>query len=478
MNPTSPFGWLSVLPPLLALTLAIRTRQVYVSLAFGIWLGLTILSGWNPLVGLIASVDALVEVFGDRDRTLTILLTAMIGALITFTQLSGGMAGFAEWVSHRGLVKTRRSAGLLAWLIGFAIFVEANIGVFVSGPVSRPIFDRLRISREKLSYLLVSTSSPKATIIPINSWGAYMIGLLAAQGLENPLRAMVTSIPLNFYALLTIGFALVVVVMDINLGPMKQAEHRVRHEGKLLRDGASPLVAGEVLMLEGKPGVPHRAINMLLPIATIIVTVLTILYVTGDGNIMNGSGALSAFWAVATGLAVGAGAYRLQGILNLQEITDTFMKGIGGMIPIVVLLMLAFVIGDVCRSMGTGVYVAQVAQAGLSPSLIPACLFVVSAVTSFATGTSWGTWAIMMPIGVPMVELLGLHPGLVIASILGGGLFGDHCSPISDSTIISSMAAGTDHIDHVRTQLPYAILTAAVTIALYLGLGFLLQVEG
>ncbi len=171
---------------------------------------------------------------------------------------------------------------------------------------------------------------------------------------------------------------------------------------------------------------------------------------------------------------MGAVSYWAQGILSLQEITDAFMRGVGGLIPIVVLLLLAFVIGDTCRSLGTGTYVAQIARANLLPGLIPAGLFVVSAFTSFATGTSWGTWAIMMPIGVPMVELIGLHPGLVIASVLGGGLFGDHCSPISDSTIISSMAAGTDHIDHVRTQLPYALLTATATIALYLVLGFVL----
>ena len=468
------YGILSILPPLLALGMAIKTKQVYVSLLLGIWLGWTIMNGWNPLTGIIVSVNEIVGVFGDRDRTLTILLTAMIGALIAFTQYSGGMEGFIERVSSGGLVNSRRSASVLAWLIGFVIFVEGNVGVFVSGPVSRPIFDRLRISREKLAYILDSTSAAKATVIPLNSWGAYIIGLLAAQGVDLPLRAMLASIPLNVYALMAIFLALFVAVFDKNIGPMKEAERRVREEGKLLRDGAEPLVSTDVLMLESKPGVPKRTVNMLIPILTLVVAVLVGLFLTGDGNPMNGDGTASVFWALGIGLALAGIAYRAQGLLTLTEITDIFMKGVGGMIPIVILLLFAFVIGDTCRAIGTGDYVARAVGEGLPAAVIPASLFIVSAITSFSTGTSWGTWAIMMPIAIPMIDIIGLHSSLVIASVLGGGIFGDHCSPISDSTIMSSMSAGTDHIDHVRTQLPYALGLAGVTVTTYLVLGFVL----
>ena len=468
------YGVLSILPPLLALGMAIKTKQVYVSLLLGIWLGWTIMNGWNPLTGIIVSVNQVVGVFGDRDRTLTILLTAMIGALIAFTQYSGGMEGFIERVSAGGFVNTRRSASVLAWLIGFVIFVEGNVGVFVSGPVSRPIFDRLRISREKLAYILDSTSAAKATVIPLNSWGAYIIGLLAAQGIDLPLRAMLASIPFNIYALLAILLALFVALFDKNIGPMKEAERRVREEGKLLRDGAEPLVSSDVLMLASKTGVPKRTINMLIPILTLVIAVLVGLFITGDGNPMNGDGTASVFWALGIGLVLAGLAYRVQGILTFTEITDIFMKGVGGMIPIVILLLFAFVIGDTCRAIGTGDYVARAVEGGLPAAVIPAALFIVSAITSFSTGTSWGTWAIMMPIAIPMIDIIGLHSSLVIASVLGGGIFGDHCSPISDSTIMSSMSAGTDHIDHVRTQLPYALGVAGVTVTVYLVLGFVL----
>jgi Na+/H+ antiporter NhaC len=468
------YGFLSLLPPLLALGMAIKSKQVYPSLLLGIWLGWTIQGGWNPLAGLIASVNALVGVFGDRDRTLTILLSLLIGALIAFTQYSGGMKGFVDRVSAAGLARDRRSAGLLAWVIGFVIFVEANIGVFVSGPVSRPIFDRLRISREKLAYILDSTAAAKATVIPVNSWGAYIIGLLAAQGLDTPLRAMLSSIPFNLYALLAILAALLVALTGADFGPMREAEQRVQEEGSFLREGAEPLVANEVLMLEAKAGVPARAANMLIPIGTLVVAVLVALYQTGGGNLMDGNGATSVFWALGAALAVSALIYRAQGILTMGEVTEMFMKGVGGLIPIAVLLMLAFVIGDVCQAMGTGDYVAGAVEGGLPRFLIPAALFVVAGITSFSTGTSWGTWAIMMPIAVPMIGVIGLHPGLVIASVLGGGIFGDHCSPISDSTIMASMAAGTDHMDHVRTQLPYALTVGGGTVAAYLVLGAVL----
>jgi Na+/H+ antiporter NhaC len=470
----TPYGWLSILPPAIALGLAIKTKQVYVSLLLGIWVGWTIMSGWNPAAGMVASVDLLVDVFSDRDRTLTILLSAMIGAVILYTQYSGGVAGFMRWASERKVVTGRRSAGVLAWAIGFVIFVEANIGVFISGPVSRPVFDRLRISREKLAYILDSTASAKATLIPLNSWGAYIIGMLAAGSIDSPLRTLLVSIPLNFYAWAAVLLALVVATSDWHVGPLREAERRIREEGKLLRDGAEPLVAGDVLMVDAKDGVPPRAANLVVPIIAIVVTVLIGLYLTGGGELMNGEGATSAFWAIAAGIVVAAVMYLLQGIMTLHELTDSFMRGVGGLIPIVVLLVLAYGIGDTCRAIGTGEYLARAAQASLPSQVMPALLFVLAAVTSFSTGTSWGTWAIMMPIALPMVPLLGLHPALTVAAVLGGGLFGDHSSPISDSTIISSMAAGTDHIDHVRTQLPYALLGAAASIGLYLVLGTVL----
>ena len=467
------YSWLSILPPLLAIFLAIKTKHVYISLILGIWLGWTIIHSWNPVLGLIHTLRALIEVFKDEDNTRVILFSGMVGAIITFTQYSGGMKGFINWVVGKGFVRTRKSAGLLAWFLGFIIFIEANICVLVSGAVTRPIFDKLKISREKLSYILDSTSAPKCILIPLNAWGAFVIGLLATQGVENPIRVLVSSMPFNFYAILALIIVLIVVLTEKDFGPMKKAEHRVRVEHKLLRDGAEPLISTEVVTMEAKEGVPLRALNMILPVVTMVAMMPVVLLITGKGNLMEGSGSASVLWAVISGLVVGAFAYRAQGIMKVKEITDIFMKGVGGLIPLASLMILAFAIGDTCEALGTGPFVAQAAKSTLNPGVIPAVIFLVSCFIAFSTGTSWGTWAIMIPIAVPMINIIGLHTGLIIAAVLGGGVFGDHCSPISDTTIISSMASATDHIDHVRTQLPYALTAAGFSLILFLIFGFI-----
>ena len=468
------YGWLSILPPLLAIFLAIKTKHVYISLVLGIWLGWTIIHSWNPVSGLIDTLGALVNVFKDEDNTRVILFSGLVGAIITFTQYSGGMKGFINWVVGKGLVRTRKSAGLLAWFLGFIIFIEANICVLVSGAVARPIFDKLKISREKLSYILDSTSAPKCILIPLNAWGAFVIGLLVIQGVENPVRVLISSMPFNFYAIFALLIVLIVVVTEKDFGPMKKAEHRVRVENKLLRDGAEPLISAEVVQMEAKEGIPPRALNMILPVVTMVVMMPVVLLITGKGNLMEGSGSASVLWAVIAGLAVGAVAYRAQGIMKVKEITDIFMKGVGGLIPLASLMILAFAIGDICDALGTGPFVAQAAKSTLNPGIIPTVIFLVSCFIAFSTGTSWGTFAIMIPIAVPMINIIGLHPGLIIAAVLGGGVFGDHCSPISDTTIISSMASATDHIDHVRTQLPYALTAAGFSLLLFIIFGFAL----
>jgi len=468
------YGWLAILPPLLAIFLAIKTKHVYISLLLGIWLGWTIINTWNPLSGLIQTVSVLVAVFEDADNTRVVLFSAMIGAIIAFTQYSGGMDGFVNLVVGRGLVRSRKRAGFLAWFLGFIIFVESSICVLVSGAVCRPIFDRLKISREKLSYILDSTSAPKCILFPLNAWGAFVIGLLASQGVENPVKVIVSSMPFNFYAILALLLVLGVVLTGKDFGSMKRAEKRVLSENKILGDGAAPVVSTEVVMMRPKKGVPKRAVNMILPVLTMVIMMPAVLLITGKGNIMKGSGSLSVLWAVISGLIVGAVAYRVQGLMNVKEITDTFMKGIGGLIPLASLMILAFAIGDTCEKLGTGPFVAQAAKSTLNPGVIPAVIFLVSCFIAFSTGTSWGTFAIMIPIAVPMIYIIGLHPGLIVAAVLGGGVFGDHCSPISDTTIIASMASATDHIDHVRTQLPYALTAAGVSLILFLLFGFAL----
>jgi len=454
--------------------LALRTKQVYLSLGLFVWLGWTIMRSWNPIAGLIESVEVFIRAVTSPGNAKTLLFSALIGAIITFTQASGGMNGFVEWVEHRRLAVTRRAVGLVAGLVSMGVFLESNFGLLVAGSVARPLFDRARVSREKLSYIIDATCAPKQLLIPINAWGAYVAGLLAAQNVDNPVGLLVSSLPFNFYSILALLLVFSVIILGWDVGPMREAERRVAEEGKILRDGAEPMISQEVSMLVAKEGVPHRAVNMIVPIVSMVATVPYVLWRTGDGDILSGSGSDAVLWGVIVGILVATVMYRFQGIMSLKEAADYTIRGIQGLVPLVIVLALAFTIAETQKALGTGVFLAQAAQAGLNPGFVPAIVFVIACITAFSTGTSWGTFAIMIPIVIPMVALLDIHPAMTLAAALGGGIFGDHCSPISDSTIVASMASAADHIDHVRTQLPYALIAAGGALLLFVGFGFIL----
>ncbi len=475
-------GWLSILPPVVAIVLAIKTREVYISLAIFVWLGWTIMDSWNPVLGLIDGVNTFLAAITEPGNARTLLFSALIGGIITLTQASGGMEGFIDWVERKRLGQNPRTVRLFAIGTSMSLFLESNFGLLVAGSVSRPLFDRAKISREKLSYILDATCAPKQLLIPINAWGAYIVTLLVAQNVAEPNRVLLSALTLNFYAILSIILVVFVALTDWNIGPMREAERRVREEGKLLRDGAEPMMSSDVSMLAAKEGVPRRAVNLLLPIIAMVATVPLVLWLTGDGEpqatnldrMLAGSGSDAVLWGVIVGILLASVMYRAQGIMSFKEVTAYTIKGIQGLTPVVIVLALAFSISGTQRALGTGVWLAQVAEAGLNPGFVPAIVFVLACIMAFSTGTSWGTFAIMIPIVVPMAELLDLHLGLTLAAALGGGIFGDHCSPISDSTIVASMASATDHIDHVRTQLPYALIAAAGALVLFLGVGFML----
>ncbi len=469
------YGWLSILPPILAIVLAIATRQVYVSLFLGILVGWVILSDWNFLAGLANSIESIVGVFQSPGNTRVILFCALIGALITLTQRSGGVNGFVEWVRKREFVHTRRGAAGLSGVIGFSIFIESSICCLISGAVSRPLFERLKISREKLAYILDSTSAPKCVLIPLNAWGAFVIGLLESERVEAPLQVFVQSIPLNFYAILVIGMVAYFIITFRDFGPMKKAEDRARLTGKTIADGAVPMVSEEITSVQPKEGVPNRAINLILPVLAMIVMMPVGLYVTGEGQITAGTGSTAVLWSVLAAILLAGVLPVAQGIFRFREVFDLSLKGIGGLMPLAIIMILAFSIGDTTRELGTGVYVASVAEGMLSPGLVAAIIFLSSAFIAFSTGTSWGVFAIMVPIAVPTALVMDASLPLCLAAVLGGGVFGDHVSPISDTTLVSSMAAASDHIDHVRTQLPYAMIAAGGAVLLYVVFGMVMH---
>ena len=465
--------WISVLPPLLAIICAIWTRQVYLSLGAGIFLGWVILEGWSVGGGLAASIDATVAVLGDAGNASVILFTLVIGSLIGTVETYGGVRGFVVWLEKGERVTSGRGSQFLAWLIGVLIFIESNITVLVAGSVARPLFDRYKVSREKLAYLIDSTSAPICILIPMNAWGAYNIGILDEIGVENALGVFLGSIAVNFYPLFAVGLALATAVWALDYGPMRKAEERTRG-GEVLWPEAQPMIDESVIAGSLEDGVHPRAINMILPILVMVVMMPVGLWITGDGNLADGSGSTSVLWAVMSGLAAAWILLLAQRAANVDRLTRTALKGMGGLVPLALILLLALTLGDVASRLGTGIYVAQVTAGVLPPPVFLPLVFAVSAVIAFSTGTSWGTFAIMLPIAVPAAATMGLPLAPFVAASLSGGIFGDHCSPISDTTIISSMAAATDHIDHVRTQLPYALAAGAAASVSFAILGFVI----
>ncbi|TVP74866.1 MAG: C4-dicarboxylate ABC transporter [Gemmatimonadales bacterium] len=465
--------WVSIIPPLLAIVLAIWTRQVYLSLAAGVWAGWVIVEGWNPLSGLGRSVEETVAVLASPGNANVILFTLVIGALIATIEMSGGVRGFVRYLENREWVTNGRRSQLLAWIIGFVIFIESNITVLVSGSVARPLFDRFRVSREKLAYIIDSTSAAVCILIPLNAWGAYNLGLLENQGVENALGVFVASIPLNFYALGAILLALATVIWGIDLGPMRKAEERTR-EGKMHWPDSQPMIDEDILSPPPNDRIPPRAVNMILPIVVMVLMMPVGLFITGEGDPRAGSGATSVLWAVLVALGTSWILLLLQRAESVDGLTRTALKGAGGLMPLALILLLALALGDVAGELGTGAWVASLIPEGLTPAILLPVAFAASAGIAFSTGTSWGTFAIMIPIAVPAAMVLGLPVAPFMAAVLSGGIFGDHSSPISDTTIISSMAAATDHIDHVRTQLPYALTAGGVAAVAFAITGLLI----
>ncbi len=455
--------WVSVLPPLLAIGLAIATRQVYLSLAGGLWLGWSILGGWNFGTGLMETVASTVRVLGDAGNAQVIMFTLVIGALIATVGSSGGVAGFVAWLERRRWVTGGRGAQLLAFVIGVVIFIESNITVLVAGSVARPLFDRYRNSREKLAYLIDSTSAPICILIPLNAWGATNLRLLSQAGVPegDALGIFLRSILFNFYSFAAVALALAVILFRLDWGPMKKAEQRAA-KGEVLWPGATPLMDEGVLGGDEEPPIPPRPINMIVPIVVLVMMMPFGLWVTGGGDLTGGDGSTSVLWASLAGLAAAWILLLVQRAYSIEELVRIALRGAGGLVPLALILLLALALGAVTRELGTGAYVAGLAQGVLSPGVFLPLVFVVSSVIAFSIGSSWGTFAIMIPIVVPAAATLGLDLAPFLAAALSGGIFGDHCSPISDTTIISSMAAATDHVDHVRTQLPYALAGGAV----------------
>jgi Na+/H+ antiporter NhaC len=459
--------WTSVIPPLLAIGLAIATRQVILSLSIGLWMGAWLLGSGNPLVAIPQAIDAVINVFTDPGDTRVLVFTLVIGGLIATIEKLGGVRGFIHLLQEKKWVTGSGRAQWLAFGTGVVVFIESNITLLIAGAISRPLFDRYRVSREKLAYIIDATSAPICVLIPLNAWGAVIVSLLASSGIENPIDVFIGAILLNFYAIFAVLVCALVIWSDFDIGPMRAAQKRTA-EGGFLWPNATPMVDPSLIEAEQSRQPQDSAKLMLLPVLALVLSMPLGLFITGEGDLTAGSGSTSVLWAVlialGTAWAIVLGSRRA----TLETLMQLFLKGAGGLLPVAMILLFSLALGDVANALGTGVFVAQLAQETIPSALLLPLLFLLSAFIAFSIGSSWGTFAIMIPLAMQIVAALDMNASVFLAAVLSGAVFGDHASPISDTTVVASMAAATDHIDHVRTQLPYALISAGLaTVAFF-----------
>ena len=459
--------WTSVIPPLLAIGLAIATRQVILSLSIGLWMGAWLLGSGNPLVAIPQAIDAVINVFTDPGDTRVLVFTLVIGGLIATIEKLGGVRGFIHLLQEKKWVTGSGRAQWLAFGTGVVVFIESNITLLIAGAISRPLFDRYRVSREKLAYIIDATSAPICVLIPLNAWGAVIVSLLASSGIENPIDVFIGAILLNFYAIFAVLVCALVIWSDFDIGPMRAAQKRTA-EGRFLWPDATPMVDPSLIEAEQSRQPQDSAKLMLLPVLALVLSMPLGLFITGEGDLTAGSGSTSVLWAVlialGTAWAIVLGSRRA----TLETLMQLFLKGAGGLLPVAMILLFSLALGDVANALGTGVFVAQLAQETIPSALLLPLLFLLSAFIAFSIGSSWGTFAIMIPLAMQIVAALDMNASVFLATVLSGAVFGDHASPISDTTVVASMAAATDHIDHVRTQLPYALISAGLaTVAFF-----------
>lgn len=459
-------GLLSLVPAILAIVLSFLVKNTVFALSVACIVG-TLIAGQ----GIMGFPTLLKTSLGTTSFAWVMLLNTFVGILVAFFRKTGAIQGFTKYIENKNL--SRRAVQVMAWLLGIFVYFSDSFSPLFVGTTMRTISDKAKVSREKLSYIADSGAAPVSVLVPITGWAAYLSGLAIGIGAivteKDATNLFIHAIPFNFYAVFTIAFVgLIAAGIIKDFGPMKKAEERAIKEGKVLRDGANPLISKELTEMEAYPGIKIRVfLNFVLPVIMIITIAMGTYIVLGSAKTME------AFLFVIIFMVV---SVFIQGI-PFKEIMNLITDGIKGAIPAVTILALAYSVNGLSKIMGTADYIVSVSEGFLSPQLLPAIIFTIASIISFSTGSSWGTFAICMPIALPLAFNFtgGELTSLVYAcfgAVAGGGLFGDHCSPLSDTTILASTGAAADHIDHVKTQLPYAIVCGLVALVGYLVLGF------
>jgi Na+/H+ antiporter NhaC len=502
-------GWLSLLPPLVAILLALLARQVLVALFVGIWIGAALIYDYNPITGFFYGLTEYIALApADPDKMAIIVFSLTLGGMVGVISKMGGTQGIVNILAK--YASNSQRGQIVTWLMGIFIFFDDYANTLIVGNTMRPLADKLRISREKLSYMVDSTAAPVANIAIISTWIGFEISLIgnSFQSLgitDNPYLTFFKTIPYNFYPIFALVLGFTIAWFGRDFGPMLKAERRALKTGQVLAPGATPVSSLDAQEIVADENIEKKWYNGFIPIFVVILTTLLGLWFTGlsaletKGTDLESVGFIHyislvigesdsysvLMWAAFLGSFVAILLAIGQKLLRLDQSIAAWIGGVKAMILAALILTMAWSIGNICTDLKTADYIIHISEGFLSPYFIPLLSFIIASLISFATGTSWGVMAILMPIVIPIAYLvpqadptimLSQQQGIflsTIASVLAGATFGDHCSPISDTTIMSSMASGADHIDHVRTQLPYALFGGILSMVVgYIPIGF------
>lgn len=448
----------TLLPPIVAILLAVWKRNAILALSVGTFLTWLLNAQLDLVQGMTDTAYNLWQVVSGEGNRRIIIFSLLIGSLLALMKESGGVTAFIERLAQKNWVTNRRQASLLPSIIGTSIFTDTNLSMFTAGIASQNIFDKYGLSRARLAFILDSTCSPISILLLVNGWGAYILGLLDGYEITDTVGVLIDTIFFNFYPIIILIFVYYTAITTRVYGPMK---HSI--PVKPLPDSINENAEKSHTAIK-----PSKARYLALPLIGISVVALSLLFYSGDGDIRKGSGSWSVMWAIVSCYLVLVLMLLKDKVFTAKKVANISLKGMKGLIPVVIILVLSFSFGDAVKAFGTGLYVSELISNELPIIMLAPLLFITAGIMAFATGTSWGTFAVLIPIAMPIAFATGLEPAFLVAAVLGGGIFGDHSSPISDSTIVASMASGCDHIEHVKTQLPYNLVAGALTIIGYI----------
>jgi Na+/H+ antiporter len=476
-------GFWAVVPPLLTIILAIATKEVLLSLFIGVYTGCMIIAGGSPLGAMEKMVQIILGKLTDPWDMEVLMIVIMLGGLIGLLTRSGGSTAFGNLLGRK--IKTKKGAQGTTWLIGLLIFFDDYFNALTNGSVMRPITDKFGISREKLSYIIDSTAVGICLVIPLSSWVAFITSLIAdsyktAGVKQDAFQSFLMCIPHNYYAWLSIIMVIVVVYLGLDFGPMAKAEKRTLETGKLCDKTFSGGGADEddFSSIEQMKG---GAIDLLAPILLLIACALIFMLYTGGffksfsilDAVNNMDGMLALTYAVAIAVVFAIIFYAVRRLSKVSDSISAFVVGTKSMLFVVILLAFAWGIGGVGSELDTAGYIASLFVGNVPGFVVPLILFIFACVMTFSTGASWGTYAIMIPLAVPLALAMDVSVSACIAAVIGGGGFGNHCSPLADTAILSSASSNIRHTDHIKTQIPYSVTCASVACVGFLISGFI-----